>query len=628
MNRRLAAILAADMVGYSRLMAADEPGTLARLAGCRKEVLDPKIGAFRGRIVKTTGDGFLAEFPSVVDAVRCAVVIQLAIQDREREAPEDQRVVYRMGINLGDVIVEGKDIYGDGVNVAARLEALADPGGVLVSRMVRDQVKGKIASTFEDLGEHELKNIPEPLQVYRVLMRKESPEIEEESAPKKRSSFRPAFALGVLAIFAAVTSLIWWRPGADGPERRHQGEVAVKPSIVVLPFENLSGPVEGEALADGITETITATLGQIPGLFVISRNSAFSLKERALRAQEVSDELGVRYILEGSVQHSGNQIRVTAQLVDASNDQNLWADQYDRDFGNIFALQDEIALRVAIALQVELTEGEQANLRSYATDDVQAYLFYVRAQEPFRTFTREGMIKARKLAEQALDIDPKYPSALILTAWTYIIDARFDYGESREKSVEKAAAFLTKAENQHRRLSDGVRAELLSARAFLSLIQGNNVDAIALGEESVTLAPNNAFIAAVDGMILFFTRQYQGAIEMFQNAMKLNPIYPSWYLLWLSAAHVFADQHDLALDVTAEGIERAEGDFMRGDHHVRAAFAHADRGDMDNAKKQIEIAKTLSPNVNLQLYRAIMHFQHEQDWDRFAKTMQEAGLPH
>jgi adenylate cyclase len=325
--RRLAAILAADVAGYSRLMGADEEGTHERLKAHRRELVDPKIGEHSGRIVKTTGDGILAEFPSVVDAVRCAAELQRAMIDRETRMPEDRRIRYRVGINLGDVIVEEGDIFGDGVNVAARLEALAEPGGICISRMVRDQIRDKLPFAFDDVGEQSVKNIARPMRVY--ALRGEA--IADLPAPSTTAA-----------------------PPISQPA------VAPRLSIVVLPFANLSNDPDQQYFADGITEDATTDLSRIADMFVISRNTAFTYKDKRVETKLIGHELGVRYVLEGSVRRLGNQIRINAQLIDAETDAHLWAERFDGDMSDLFALQNEVTRRIAIALNLELLSTEAA----------------------------------------------------------------------------------------------------------------------------------------------------------------------------------------------------------------------------------------------------------------------------
>ncbi len=364
MERRLAAILAADVVGYSRLMEIDEAGTLAALKAHREKLIDPAIAERRGRIVKLMGDGSLVEFASVVDAVACAVAIQEGMSARNEGVPEDRRMAFRIGVHLGDVIVEGDDLYGDGVNVAARLEGLAEPGGVCISQQAYDQVETKLDLAYEDLGEQQVKNIARPVRTYRILLDGEAPPGVQRPKTRGLSATQIIGSAAVVVLVVAGLALAWWQPWKPDVEpasiERMACPLPEKPSIAVLPFDNLSGDPAQEYFADGITESIITTLSKIPNLFVIARNSTFAYKGKPAKIQQVAEELGVRYVLEGSVQRAGDRTRITAQLIDALSGRHLWADHYDRDVGDIFALQDDITQQVMTELEVKLTEGEMA----------------------------------------------------------------------------------------------------------------------------------------------------------------------------------------------------------------------------------------------------------------------------
>jgi TolB-like protein/class 3 adenylate cyclase len=374
-TRRLAAILAADVAGYSRLMEADEEGTLARLNALRRELIDPKIAERRGRIVKTTGDGMLVEFASVVDAVRCAAEIQRGMFDRETELADERRIELRIGVNLGDVIVEGDDIFGDGVNIAARLESLAEPGGICVSARVQEDAAGRLDLTFEDMGEQALKNIARPVRVFRI---------RADRIAAVRHTPGPALAL---------------------PD---------KPSIAVLPFQNMSHDPEQEYFADGMVEEIVTALSRIRWLFVVARNSSFTYKGQAVDVKQVGRELGVRYVLEGSVRKSGGQVRITAQLIDAITDLHLWADRFDGPLEEVFELQDMVASSVAGVIEPALQAAETARAAGRPTNDLTAYDLYLRAHAMYLSSSRAGDDEALRLLEQAISRDPRYGPAL---AW-------------------------------------------------------------------------------------------------------------------------------------------------------------------------------------------------------------------
>jgi TolB-like protein len=411
-TRRLAAILAADVAGYSRLMGADEEGTLERLKALRRELLDPKIAEHKGRIVKTTGDGLLVEFASVVDAVRCAVEVQQAMPERNTGVAADSRIELRIGINLGDVIVEGDDLYGDGVNIAARLEALADAGGVFVSNTVHDHVRDRLPCVFEDLGEQQVKNIARPVRVYRV-----------RAGTAKRPSTPASTAL----------------PLPD------------KPSIAVLPFDNLSGDPEQEYFADGMVEEIITALSRIRWLFVIARNSTFTYKGRAVDVKEVGRELGVRYVLEGSVRKAGTQVRITGQLIDALTGTHLWADRFDGSLEDVFDLQDKVAVSVAGVIEPTLQRAEMRRSAERATIDLTAYELYLRALAVFYPVTKERVFDALRLFEQAIAIDRHYGPALARAAICQYQLVNYGLAEepetTRRKAIDLARQALEVGEN-------------------------------------------------------------------------------------------------------------------------------------------------------------------------------------
>src|SRR6266480_6196678 len=367
-TRRLAAILAADVAGYSRLMGADEEGTHERLKAARRQLVDPKINEHRGRIVKTTGDGLLAEFPSVVDAMRCAAEMQRGMLDREPDVPDERRIRFRIGVNLGDVIAEGDDIFGDGVNIAVRLESIAEPGGISVSNSVRDQVGNRLDLTFEDKGEQNLKNIEKPIRVYSVSL--------------------------------------------DGPGARSEKQrPSKKPSIAVMPFANMSGDPEQEYFSDGITEDILTDLSKISGLFVVARHSAFIYKDKPVKAQQIGQELGVDFLLEGSVRKAGSHVRVTGQLVNCKDGGHLWAERFDRDLTDIFAIQDEITQAIVEQLKIKLPLQEKQSIEQAPTDNVEAYTYYLRGRQFLHRHSKSYYDLARRMFTKAVELDPRYARA-------------------------------------------------------------------------------------------------------------------------------------------------------------------------------------------------------------------------
>jgi TolB-like protein/class 3 adenylate cyclase len=448
-KRKLSAILSADVKGYSRLMGEDELGTVRTLEAYR-EMLGEVIRNYSGRVVDSPGDNVLAEFASVVDAVESAVEIQQELKAKNAELPENRRMEFRIGINLGDVIEEGERIYGDGVNVAARIEGLAEGGGICISRTAFDQVKNKLKLGYEYLGEHSVKNIAEPVRVYRVLM-------EPEAAGKVigEEKLRPrqwrGVAIGVVAVLIIVAGAlaIWnfyFRPAFEPASIEQMAfPLPDKPSIAVLPFENMSGDPDQEYFSDGITENIITALSKVHNMFVIARNSTFTYKNRAVKIQQVAEDLGVRYVLEGSVQKTGDRVRITAQLIDAITGNHLWAERYDRDLTDIFALQDEITKKIITSLHVELTVGEDARLYGQTTDNFEAYLKFLQGNAHLMRLNKDATILARKMFKEAVALDPNFIFAYVNLAWTHTFDAAYGWAKSRVKSLEAAEEFAQKA---------------------------------------------------------------------------------------------------------------------------------------------------------------------------------------
>jgi adenylate cyclase len=428
-DRRLAAILAADVAGYSRLIEADEEGTLGRLKGLRAEIIDPKIAGHHGRIVKTTGDGLLVEFASVIDALRCAAEAQAAMADSNALLPADRRIAFRIGINVGDIVVEDGDIFGDGVNVAARLETLAAPGGICVSARVQEDAAGRLDISFEDMGEQALKNIARPVRVYRVSNTLSHPFADAPGSPLSRNA-------------------------GEGAERhrRKAGEGTArplplpdKPSIAVLPFANMSGDPEQEYFADGMVEEIITALSQIRWLFVIARNSTLTYKGRGVDVKEVGRELGVRYVLEGSVRKAGQRVRITGQLIDAQTGTHLWADRFDGSLEDVFELQDKVAISVAGVIEPALQAAEMRRSAARPTADLGAYDLYLRALAVFFPITKERIGEALGLLEQAIAIDPHYGLALSWAAVCHLHLVRDGWAEEPETSRRKASDLARQA---------------------------------------------------------------------------------------------------------------------------------------------------------------------------------------
>ena len=447
-KRKLTAILSADVKGYSRLMADDEEATVGTINAYR-EVMIGLIKDHRGRVVDAKGDNVLAEFSSVVDAVRCAVQVQKELTDRNAELPEHRRMEFRIGINLGDVIEEQGTIYGDGVNVAARLEGLAEGGGICISGTAFDHVKNRISVGYEYQGKQSVKNIPDLVRVYKVLLEPEAAGKvigEEEPRPRKK---RWA-AIAAVAVLVAVAGGLLWnfyvRPDVEPASiDRMAFPLPDKPSIAVLPFDNLSDDPTQEYFSDGLTEEIITALSKEKRLFVIARNSTFTYKREPVKVQQVAEELGVRYVLEGSVRKSKDRVRITAQLIDAVKGHHLWAERYDRPLTEIFALQDEITMKILTALQVKLTEGQQARVFAGGTEDFDAYLKFLEARALAFRYNEQDIMAAKRLLKEAIGLDPNYASAYRAMAGTHLVDAVMGFTKSPKDSIKKAIGLAKKA---------------------------------------------------------------------------------------------------------------------------------------------------------------------------------------
>jgi adenylate cyclase len=549
--RRLTAILAADVAGYSRLMGADEEGTLERLKALRRELLDPKIAEHHGRIVKTTGDGILVEFASVVDAVRCAVEVQQAMPERHSGVAADNRIELRIGINLGDVIVEGDDLYGDGVNIAARVEALADAGGVFVSNAVHDHVRDRLPFVFEDLGERQVKNIARPVRVYRV----------------RDVAIRSASATATPAL-----------PLPD------------KPSIAVLPFQNMSGDPEQDYFADGMVEEIITALSRIRWLFVIARNSSFTYKGQAIDIKRVGRELGVRYVLEGSVRKAGRRVRITGQLIDAATGAHLWADRFDGSLEDVFELQDKVASSVAGVIEPAVQVAETARSAGRPTDDLTAYDLYLRAYAMFLTSTRQ-VPEALGLVEQAIGRDPRYGPAL---AWAAHCCFRLHFDG---RSGDPAAVALTGVDYARRALEvAGDDPAILANAAQVLAYFGEDIGAMmALVDRALALNPSFARGWHHSSALRLWAGQPDIAIEHVNAALRLSPgARVGTSRTVMGAAHFYAQRFDEALADLLLAIQE-DPSHPNAYRYLAACYAHM--GRLDDAREIVARLRAVTPVV-------------------------------
>ncbi|MFQ5973554.1 MAG: adenylate/guanylate cyclase domain-containing protein [Alphaproteobacteria bacterium] len=626
MERRLAAILAADVVGYSRLMEADEEATVRTLNACR-QVIDGLVADHRGRVFGSAGDSMVAEFPSPVEAVRCAVDIQRELEAHNVDLPEDRRMRLRVGINLGDVIVEGDNLLGDGVNIAARLEMLADAGGICLSGPVFDQIKKQLDLGYEYLGEHEVKNIAEPVRVYRVLTEPEAAgKIIGETRRAKQAWKQVALAAAAVVLIGVAAAVTWLRPWEPTVEpasvERMTFPLPDKPSIAVLPFNNLSGDAGQSHMVDGLTEDITTALSQVSSLFVIARNSSFAYKGKPVKVQRVAEDLGVRYVLEGSVQTSGDQVRITAQLIDALTGNHLWAERYDRNMTELFALQDEITDRIVIALRIKLTEGEEARVHRKHTRSVEAWNLLSRGHEHFHRVNKTDNATARQLFKKAIEVDNGYALAYALLAWTHWFDAFHGWRENRELSFERASFLAEKA-----RALDDALPDVYALQGAIHLFKREYDEAIEAGEKAVAYNPNHATNTALLAMILHNAGRPKEAIRKFKTAMRLSPYYPAWFLEVLGFTYLDAKQPDEALVAFAKFLERKPNALHAAHSYIGRALAYHALGQDDEARAEVAKAVEADTGVSLTEFRQHSLNKDRAGLERGLATLRWLGLP-
>ncbi len=577
-ERKLTAILSADVKGFSRLMGEDEVGTLRTLNAYR-EAIDALIAQHRGRVVDAAGDSLLAECASAVDAVQCAVEIQSTLDARNAELPPGRRMEFRIGINVGDVIIDGPQIYGDGVNIAARLEELAEPGGILVAGTVYDQVEAKLTGEYEFLGEQKLKNIARPVRVYRVVK------------------------AGAIAAKA----------GREEPELPPPD----KPSIIVLPVVNMSNDPEQEYFSDGITEDITTELSRMSGLFVISRNSAFTYKGRAAKVKDIGREMGVRYVLEGSVRKAGDRVRITAQLIDATTGHHLWAERYDRPLTDIFAVQDEIVRRIVTTLKLQLSLSEQGVRVRKSTADLDAYDLYLRGTALLWRFTKDANAQARQLYEQAIALDPRYASAYASLGLSYAFDWIFQWSRDRQtlaRAAEMAQAAIT------------LNAALPHAHTTLGyacLWQDRHEQAVAEARRAIALEPNNAHAHVALGHFLTHAGRPEETVALVKRAMRLNPRYPVAYLLTLGNGYFFTGRYEEALAAYRAYAAR-NPDFAAA--HVGLAMSYSMLGRDDEARAEAAELMRLEPGASLEAVKVIFPFKDPAMLELMLAALRKAGL--
>ncbi|TJW10510.1 MAG: adenylate/guanylate cyclase domain-containing protein [Mesorhizobium sp.] len=581
MERRLAAIMDADVVGYSRLIRSDEDGTLAALKSVLTDLIGPKIAEHHGRVVKFMGDGVLAEFASVVEAVRAAAEMQQALAERNEVLPKGQRIAFRIGVNLGDVVIDGDDIHGDGVNVAARLEGLAEPGGVCVSAAVYDQVRDRIELPFEDLGEQRVKNIDRPVRVWRWVRDAVA------SLPKVDQTNMPL------------------------PER---------PSIVVLPFNNMSRDAEQEYFSDGITEDVITDLSKASGLFVIARNSAFVYKDKTFSVPHVCRELGVKFALEGSIRKVGNRVRVTAQLIDGSSGGHLWAERYDRELTDIFAVQDDITQQIVTALKVTLSEAEKSRIVDGGTNDVNAHDLFLRGRELIRGVKkdREMFDQATACFRRAIELDPNYAAPYAGLGMAYVLDHQNRWSETPETSLDQAERFSSWA---IARDDQDPYAHLVA-----SLVAMFRMDYQRWADEAdraLSLNPNFAPALNARGVVHIYTGQPEMAVPYIERAMRLDPAVQQQYVHFLGTAYFVAGDYETAVALFRDRIAiNPTTDLSRA--FLASALGHL--GKLDEAGEVWRELKEINPRYSPVEHIGRLPFRDSSDAEKFTVGLRKAGL--
>lgn len=591
-ERKLAAILSADVEGYSRLMGDDEAATVRTITEYR-EVIAAAVSSRGGRVVDAPGDNVLAEFSSVVDAVECAIDIQRTLGVRNAGLPAARRMRFRIGINLGDVIVEGERLYGDGVNIAARLESLAEGGGVCLSGTAYDQIEGKVHVACESLGQHTVKNIARPVRVYRVRLGSDSSPGPPARPWVQRRWLTRGLAAVVLVMVLGIGGWAGWRWLRALEARGLQ--LPDKPSLAVLPFANLSRDPAQEYFSDGVTEDLITGLSRVSGLFVIARNSVFTYKGKPVKVHEVGRDLGVRYVLEGGVQRSGSRVRITAQLVDATTGYHIWAERYDREVRDIFAVQDEVTQQIVRAMAVKLTEVEKVRIGRAPTGVLEAYDLVLRGHEERKRTTREANAEARRLFMKAIDLDPRYAGAYAGLSWIHLQSWQLLWSTARE-TLDRARDLAERAIALDDTLADAYR--LLGQ---ISLWQKQHDRAIVQAERAVALAPNDADSYETLAEILAWSGRPEESIRLISQAMRLNPRYPFFYLWTLGHSCYLTERRQEALDAFDTIVQQNPN-----------AWATASR---------------LSPGASMPNLRERLPYRRPADLERLLAAAHRVGMP-
>jgi adenylate cyclase len=627
-KRKLAAILSADVKGYSRLMGEDEEATVHTL-NVYKEVMTNLTQQYRGRVVDAPGDNVLAEFASVVDAVRCAVEIQKELKVKNSELPENRRMEFRIGVNLGDVIEDGEQILGDGVNIAARLESLSDAGGICISGTAFDQVRNKVDLGYKYLGEQTVKNIALPVRMYKVLMEPEEAGkvLGEEKKAKPRKWQMVTIGLVVVVIVVVAAVVIWklYTPSAPKEEVASKEKMAFSlpdvPSIAVLPFVNMSGDPKQEFLSDGITETIITALSKVPRLFVIARNSTFTYKGKPVKVKQVSEELGVRYVLEGSVQRSADRIRITAQLIDALTGHHLWAERYERDLKDLFALQDEITIKILTGVQVKLTEGGQVGrLEKYfkGKQGLDCYLKLTEANGYYNRWNIEDNNTARRMIEEAIAMCPENPMGYYHLGMVYHHDHTLGNTKSPQETIQKSMELAQKA----LAMDDSI-AEAHGLLCALYIRKKEYDKAIAEGERAVVLNPGGTGVLLGYARSLTVAGRPEEGIPLFQKAIRLNPFGPPHLYREFGHALRYVGRFEEAVSAYKKTIQLAPDNIYP---HIFLVATYIQMGREKEARAEAAEALRIDPKFSVDYLAKVLSYKDQSENDRIIAALRKAGL--
>jgi adenylate cyclase len=631
-KRRLTAIFSADVEGYSRLMRDDEDTTIRTLTSYRATIVN-LIQQYRGRVVDSPGDNLLAEFVSVVDAVNCAVEIQRELAERNADLPENRKMQFRIGINLGDVVDEGQRIYGDGINIAARMESLAKGGGICMSGTVYDAIEKKIGLEYQYIGEQEVKNIDKPVRAYRVLSFPGAAAHRVIKAKKAVGKTWRNIVIGITVILVVgVAAVVTWNfhlrpappPTEVATDQTPALELPDKPSIAVLPFVNVGGDQEQEYFSDGMTDDLITDLSKVSGLFVIARNSVFTYKDKSVKVQQVAQDLGVRYVLEGSVRRAGDQVRINAQLIDATTGHHLWADRYDGHMGDVFALQDKITGEIVTALAVKLKSGEQEQVERKHTNNIAAYDAFLQGRAHYVRCTPDDYVKAVSYFGKAVELDPNYGQAYAALALTYWESSHnlwtFTLGVSWKEARDRAERYLQTAMDNPSPLAHQAASKML-------IDWHRYEEAIAEAQRAIALDPNDANSYLAMAYALIYSGRPKEAFDFVERAIRLDPHYPAYHLYVLGLAHFVMEEFDAAVPLFERALKRNPENYVP---LIPLAAAYAHLGREQEAAATVEKLQKALPNIfTLSLLRRhpLWSYKDPADQERLLEGLRKAGVP-